>query len=150
MLLRRAARVDLLEAGGLDPHPLPVQQPGDPLLARLRAGVLAVRAVRAVVGRVLGRLLVRGDVALVVAEDDLVVGVRDEVVRHDRDLPAAARASMTYVGHGVAGRVAAQALDDLEALADRRPEVADALDEVALVDVVRPARFSTSLWTSSR
>ncbi len=32
----------------------------------------------------------------------------------------------------------AQALHDLEALADRRPEVAGALDEVALVQVVRP------------
>ena len=34
--------------------------------------------------------------------------------------------------------MAAQALDDLEALADRRPEVPGTLDQVALVDVVRP------------
>ena len=34
--------------------------------------------------------------------------------------------------------MAAQALHDLEALADRRPEVARALDQVALVEVVRP------------
>jgi len=34
--------------------------------------------------------------------------------------------------------VAAEALHDLEALANRRPEVAGALDQVALVEVVRP------------
>ena len=34
--------------------------------------------------------------------------------------------------------MAAQALHDLEALADRRPEVPGALDQVALVQVVRP------------
>ena len=34
--------------------------------------------------------------------------------------------------------MAAQALDDLEALADRRPEMPAALDQVAVVEVVRP------------
>ena len=38
----------------------------------------------------------------------------------------------------VAGRVAAQPLHDLEALADRRPEVPGSLDQVALVQVVGP------------
>jgi hypothetical protein len=37
----------------------------------------------------------------------------------------------------VAGRVAAQALDNLQALADRRAEVARALDQVALIQVIR-------------
>ena len=106
---------------------------------------------RLVVRRVLGRLLVGRDVALVVAEHDLVVRVADEVVRHDRDLAAATGRVDDELRDRVARRVAAQALDDLEALADRRPEVAGALDQVALVEVVRAGtRISTSRWTSSR
>ena len=133
-----AAGVRLDEAGGLDPHPLPVEEPRDALLPRLGARVLAPPAGRPIVRRVRRRLLVRGDVPLVVAEHDLVVRVRDEVVRHDRDLPAAAGRIHDVLGDGVAGGVAAEPLHDLETLADRRPEVPGALDEVALVDVVRP------------
>ena len=79
-----------------------------------------------------------------------MVGVRNEVVRHDRDLPAAAGGIDDVLGHGVPGRVAAQALDDLEALADRRPEVSGALDQVALVQVVRADPVLDQPWTSSR
>ena len=53
-------------------------------------------------------------------------------------LPPPPGASTMYVRHRVAGGVAAQPLHDLDALADRRPEVAGALDQVALVDVVGP------------
>jgi hypothetical protein len=83
-------------------------------------------------------LLVGGDVALEVAQDDLVVRVADQVVGHDRDLAAAAGGVHDVLRHGIAGGVAAQALHDLDALADRRAEVAGAFDQVALVDVVRP------------
>ena len=100
--------------------------------------VLARLARRAVVLLVLERLLVGRDVALVVAQHDLVIRVADQVVGHDRDLAAAA-GRVDHVGRdGVAARVAAQALHDLEALADRRAEVPAALDQVALVQVVRP------------
>src|SRR4029079_6090976 len=50
----RAARMDLVEARRLDPHPLAVEQARDALLARLGAGVLAVLAARLVVRRVVG------------------------------------------------------------------------------------------------
>ena len=40
--------------------------------------------------------------------------------------------------HGVARRVAAQPFDDLDPLADRRPQMAGTLDQVTLVEVVGP------------
>ena len=119
-----AAGVGLDEPGRLDPHPLPVEQARDPFLAGLGPRVLAPAAGRRVVGRVRRRLLVGRDVALVVAEHHLVVGVRDQVVRHHRDLPAAAGRVDDVLRDRVPGGVAAQALDDLEALPDGRPEVA--------------------------
>ena len=131
-------RVWVLEALGLDPHPLALEQPEDAGLARLRPLVLAVLAGRLVVLLVGLGLLVGGDVALVVAQHDLVVAVRDQVVGHDRDLAAAAGRIDDEGRDRVARGVAAQALHDLEALADRRPEVAGPLDQVALVEVVRP------------
>ena len=133
-----AAGVDLAEALRLDPHPLALEQAEDARLAGLGALVLAVGAGRPIVLLVGRRLLVGRDVALVVAQDDLVVRVADQVVGHHRDLAAAA-GRVDHVGRDrIAAGVAAQALHDLEALADGRPEMAGALDQVALVEVVRP------------
>ena len=67
-----------------------------------------------------------------------MIGVRDQVIRHDRDLAATAGCVDHVGGYGVAGRVAAKTFHDLEALADRCPEVSGALDEVALVQVIGP------------
>ena len=67
-----------------------------------------------------------------------MVGVAHDVVRHDRDLAAAAGCINDELRHRVPGGVTAEALDDLQALADRRPEVPGALDQVALVEVVGP------------
>src|SRR5205814_7167523 len=132
-----AAGVDVLETLRLDPHPLALQESQDAGLPRLRALALAVRAGRLVVALVARRLLVGRDVALVVAQDHLVIRVADQVVRHHRDLAAPTRRVDHICRDRVARRVAAQALHDLEALADGRPEVPGALDEVALVEVVR-------------
>src|SRR4051812_20790156 len=130
--------MDLLETAWLDPHPLALEQPEDTGLAGLRTLVLAVGTGVLVVLLVRLGLLVGRDVALVVAEHDLVVAVRDQVVRHDRDL-AAAPGRVDDVGRdGVARGVTTETFDDLETLADGRPEVTRALDEVALVEVVRP------------
>src|SRR5262245_39661945 len=73
MRLGVAARVDLREPLRLDPHPLALEQPEHAGLAGLRALVLAVLARRLVVAVVGRRLLVGRDVALVVAEHDLVI-----------------------------------------------------------------------------
>ena len=89
-------------------------------------------------GLVVLGLFVRGDVALVVAQHDLVVRVADEVVGHDRDLAAAAGSIHHVRRHRIAGSVAAQPFHDLDPLADRGAEMARALDQVALVDVVGP------------
>ena len=67
-----------------------------------------------------------------------MVRVGHQVVGHDGDLPAAARRVDDVLRYRVAGGVAAKALHDLQALADRRPEMTRTLHEVALVDVVRP------------
>ena len=67
-----------------------------------------------------------------------MIRVADQVIRHDRDLAAAAGRIDHERRDGVARGVPAEAFHDLEALADRRPEVAGALDEVALVEVVGP------------
>ena len=133
MGLRVSPRVDLREVSRLDPHSFPFQQPEHARLARFRPLVLAVRAVQAIVGLVRGRFLVCGDVALVIAQDDLVVAVADQVVGHDRNLAAAAGSIDDVRRDGVAAGVAAEALHDLEALAYRGPEMAGALDQVALV-----------------
>src|SRR6266545_758196 len=72
-----ASSMRFAEVLWLDPHPLALEQPEDSGLAGFRALVLAVRAGSLVVRLVGRRLLVGRDVALVVAEHDLVVGVAD-------------------------------------------------------------------------
>ena len=79
---------------------------------------------------------VGGDDALVVAQDDLLGGLGDDVLGHDRGLAAAARGVHHEGGHAEAGGVAAQAFDDLDALADGGAEVLQAHGQVALIDVV--------------
>src|SRR5450759_967713 len=130
-----AATMRLFEVGRLDPEPIALEQAAHAGLARFRAWMLAVLAVHLVVRLVMLRLLVGGDVALVVAEHDLVVRVADQVVRPHRDLAAAAGRVGRIGWNRVAGGVRAQPLHDLEALADRSAEVARALNQVALVDV---------------
>src|SRR5665811_1353812 len=136
--LHVAAGVGLLEVAWLDPHPLALEQAEDAGLAGLGPLVLAVAAPDLVVRGIRLGLLVGRDVALVVPQDHLVVRIADEVVRHDRDLAAATGRIDDEGRDRVARGMAAEALHDLEALADRRSEVARSLDEVALVQVVRP------------
>ena len=138
MPLGVATRVDLVEVTRLDPHPLALEQPEDAGLPRLGPFVPAVATGERVVLLVRLGLLVGGDVSLVVPQHDLVVRVADQVIRHHRDLAAAAGCVDDVCRHRIARRVAPQALHDLEALAHRRPEVPRSLDEIALVDVVGP------------
>jgi hypothetical protein len=76
------------------------------------------------------------DLALEVAEQEVVAVAAEEVVGRERHLAAAAGQVDDEVRHGVAGRVAAQAADDLQAALDRRAEVGRAGDRVALEQVV--------------
>src|ERR1035437_8832719 len=135
-----AAAMRPLEARRLDPHLLAVEQTLDTGLAGFGARMLAVLAIRLVVRLVVLRLLVGRDVALVVPQHDLAIGVADQVIGHDRDLAAAAGRIHDIRRNGVAGGVAAQALHDLDALANRGAEVTGAFDQIARVDVVRPDR----------
>ena len=90
-----------------------------------------------VAGIVVG-LIVGGDEALEVAQHHLAGRLADQVLRHDRDLAAAA-GRVDHVGRdGIAAGVAAQPLDDLDALADRGAEMPGALHQIALVQVVGP------------
>ena len=63
-------------------------------------------------------------------------GLGDDVLGHNGGLAAAARGVHHEGGHAEAGGVAAQSLDDLDALADGSTEVLQAHGQVALIDVV--------------
>ena len=63
-------------------------------------------------------------------------GLGDDVLGHNGGLAAAARGVHHEGGHAEAGGVAAQSLDDLDALADGGAEVLQAHGQVALIDVV--------------
>ena len=81
---------------------------------------------------------VAASLALEVAEHQVVAVAAEHRIGQQRDLAAAARRVDDVVRHRVAGGMAAQLRDDLEALLDRRAEVRRAADRVALVEVVRP------------
>ena len=86
-----------------------------PLTPRVAVGLV-------VCGLVLG--LVADEHPFVVAQDHRVVGHRDEVVRHERNLAAAVRA-IDHVGRDAdAGHVAAKAFHDLHPLPHAGAEVA--------------------------
>ncbi len=126
----------VVEPFRLDGHALPFQQAQDARLPRLRPPVDERFLVLDLVRVVVQRLGIGGDEPLEVAQHDLAGGLADHVVGHDRNLAAAARRVDDVLGHGVARGVAAQPLDDLDALADRRPQMAGAFHQVALVEVV--------------
>ena len=67
----------------------------------------------------------------------MLVVVFHDVLWIDRDFSAAARGIDDELRDGVAGGVAAETLDDVDAFLDAGAEVAGALDEVALVEVIR-------------
>src|SRR5207249_12261577 len=84
------------------------------------------------------RLLVPENLPRVVAQHDFLVGQLHDVLGQQRDLAAAARSVDDEVRHREPAGPAAQALDDLQALFDRRAEVLGAGHLVAHVDVVGP------------
>ncbi len=96
----------LVKALRLDEHLLAIQQGGDTLLTGL--GTLLAMEPGGFLGEVIGGLLVGGDIALEIAQDDLVVRHADQVVGHDGDLAAPAGSVDHVGGHGKAGGVAAQ------------------------------------------
>ena len=132
-----AARVHLGVALRLNPHLVTGEETEDALLSWLWSCTTAVNALRCVVSRVVLWLFVGADVALVVAQYHLVIAVRDQVVRHHRDLAAATRRVNHKRWHGIARSVSAQAFDDLEPLPNWGTEVARTFNKVALIDVVR-------------
>ena len=58
-----------------------------------------------------------------------------DVFRIDRDLSTAARRIDDQLRHGVAGRVATERADDVDALLDGRTEMGRAFDEITGVEV---------------
>ena len=78
------------------------------------------------------------DVAFVVADDDAFVVVMEDVAGVDRDLSTSARSVDNELRNGVTRGVAAQAFDNFEAFRDGGAQVRGAVDEVALVNVIRP------------
>ena len=78
------------------------------------------------------------DFAFEIAQGDAAGAGVDEVVGVDRDFATAAGTINDKLGYGIAGGVAAQAFDDIDAFRDGGAEVGGAGDEVALVEVVRP------------
>lgn len=90
------------------------------------------------VGRDGGGVRVVEELVLVVAEGDAAVSGIDEVVGVEWDFSAAAGAVDDELRDGVAGGVAAEAFDDGDAFGDGGAEVGRAVDEVALIEVVRP------------
>ncbi len=126
--------VRFAEAGGFDADALALHQAVDAALAGFAAFPFGGDG--HVGAGVVGGFGVRGDVALEVAQDELLGAVRQHVVGRDRDLAAAAGGVHDVGGHAVAAGVAAQALHDLQALANGGAQVAGAVHEVALVDVV--------------
>lgn len=114
-MLAAAAVMKFFKAFGLDEHGFAIQQAADAGLTRFNPLVLAVAAGFGVMRFVILRFLIGGDITLVVAQDDLVIGGADVVVGHDGDLAAAAGSIHAEGGHGVAGGVSAQAFDDLDA-----------------------------------
>ena len=137
-VLAAAPGMSFGKAGRFDGHAIALQQGQHAFLSRLRPGgdqrFLGLDLVRIVVERFgIGR----GE-TLEVAYNDLSGGLADDVVGRDRDLATAAGRVDDVGRHGIAAGVAAQALHDLDALGDRRAHVARTLDQVALVEVVRP------------
>ncbi len=135
-MLEPAAGAQLVETLGLDEHLLAIQQGSETLLSRLRA--LLAYEPGGIRGIVIGGLLVGGDEAFKVAQDDLVVRHAEQVVGHDGDLAAAAGGVDHVGGHGIPGGVPAQAFHDLDALGHRGAEVTRAVHQVTLVEVIRP------------
>src|SRR5262249_8309193 len=86
-------------------------------------------------GRLVFRL-VADQHALVIPQDDGVVGGGNEVVGHERDLAAAVRAVHDVGGNAQARHVTAQTFHDLQPLPDTSAEVAGPDDWVAVEKVV--------------
>lgn len=76
------------------------------------------------------------DFAFVIPDDDAVVVSAEDVFGADGDFAAAAGGIDDVLGDGVAGGMASEFIDDLEALSDAGTEVSGAGDEIALIDVV--------------
>ena len=76
--------------------------------------------------------------ALEIPQHQVFAVAADDVVGQQGDLAAAARGVDHERGHGIAGRMPAKALDDLQPLRHRGAEMGGAGDRVALVEIVRP------------
>src|SRR5262249_23024741 len=82
------------------------------------------------------RIRIAVDVPLEVAKQEIPALAADDIIRDQRDLAAAARRIDNEVRDRIAGRVAAQGLDDLDALLHRGAEMRRAGDRVALIEVI--------------
>src|SRR5574341_2596728 len=131
------AIMDFIEASRFDGHLFTVKQAGKSGLARFGALALAKFASPRIVRLIVSRLLVGSDVAFIVTDNDFMVRHAEQIVRHDRDLSASAGGIHNILWNGIAGGMSAQALDDLNALGDRRAEVPCAFDEITLIEIIR-------------
>ena len=66
-----------------------------------------------------------------------MVGVADNVIWIEGDLPAAARGINHIRGDGETGSMPAEGFDDLNPFADWRPKMSGSGDQVALVKIIR-------------
>ena len=88
-------------------------------------------------GKILDGIYVRVVLAGVVAQDIGVPLMRDDILRGNRDLSPASGTVDHICGDGVAGRVPAQFLHDVDAHGDRRAEMPGAKDGITLINVIR-------------
>lgn len=74
--------------------------------------------------------------ALIIAQSDTGLVVFYHIVWVDRDFTATSWAVDHILWDGIAGGVATQSLDHLDALADTRAQMCGALDEITLIEIV--------------
>src|SRR5258708_12680566 len=134
----------LVEAFWLNGHTTAFQQTCHALLTLFGAG-LTTWAGRGIVFSVSFRLRVGGDEPLIVTQHRFARSLTDQILRANRNFATAAGRIDHISRDGIAGRVTAHCLHDLDALADGRAEVASALHEITLVQVIGPAPIAHHL-----
>ena len=139
------AVMQFIKAMRLEEHLFAFQKAEDTALAGFQCFIFEGRYQGWVDRLIIGRLLISGDIAFIVSQDNLVVRIADEVIRVQRDLPAATRRIHHIGGDGKTGGVTAQGFDDLDTFADRCAEVPGAVDQVALIEVIGPYPHSNQI-----
>ena len=80
--------------------------------------------------------LIANEHAFVVSQDDRIVGSRDQIVRHQRDLTAAVRAVHDVGGDPEPRHVATETFHDLQPFPDGGTEMACADDRITVEQVI--------------